>query len=73
MPPEIAARQAGRSLAGAPPPTSWLLWLAPAAGQQWAPNDQGMCVILLHQLAAVSDSRAAMVGMQASDLFCGYR
>eukprot|EP00878_Enallax_costatus_P015726 GHUV01016477.1.p1 GENE.GHUV01016477.1~~GHUV01016477.1.p1 ORF type:complete len:254 (+),score=94.63 GHUV01016477.1:907-1668(+) len=39
MPPEIAARQAGRSLAGAPPPTSWLLQLTPAAGQQWVPQD----------------------------------
>lgn len=43
MPPEIAARQAGRSLAGAPPPTIWLLQLIPDEGTQWQPGDSGRC------------------------------
>ncbi|WIA13527.1 hypothetical protein OEZ85_007099 [Tetradesmus obliquus] len=39
LPPEVAARQAGRTLATAPSPTTWLLQLLPAPGQAWAEHD----------------------------------
>uniref|UniRef100_A0A383WP88 Protein SirB1 N-terminal domain-containing protein n=1 Tax=Tetradesmus obliquus TaxID=3088 RepID=A0A383WP88_TETOB len=39
LPPEVAARQAGRTLATAPSPTTWLLQLLPAPGQAWAAQD----------------------------------
>ncbi|KAF6251695.1 hypothetical protein COO60DRAFT_1558044, partial [Scenedesmus sp. NREL 46B-D3] len=39
LPPEVAARQAGRTLAAAPAPTTWLLQLLPAQGQAWAEQD----------------------------------
>jgi hypothetical protein len=42
LPPEVAARQAGRTLATAPAPTTWLLQLLPVQGQAWAEQDTGM-------------------------------
>jgi hypothetical protein len=41
LPPEVAARQAGRTLATAPPPATWLLQLLPAQGQPWTEQDAG--------------------------------
>lgn len=35
LPPEVAARQAGRTTASAPSPDNWLLQLLPPAGQTW--------------------------------------
>lgn len=60
MPPEIAARQAGRSLAGAPPTANWLLQLMPCVGQTWSTGDKGagpaaqggMLLSLLHVLVS---------------------
>jgi hypothetical protein len=41
LPPEVAARQAGRTLASAPSPDTWLVRLQQCEGAHWGPHEAG--------------------------------
>lgn len=49
LPPEVAARQAGRTTASAPSPDNWLLQLLPPAGQTWGDYEPGAVLLALEQ------------------------
>lgn len=49
LPPEVAARQAGRTTASAPSPDNWLLQLLPPAGQTWGDYEPGAVLWGLEQ------------------------
>jgi hypothetical protein len=56
LPPDVAARQAGRTTASAPSPDNWLLQLLPPAGQTWGDYEPGvwLCACVLSELCCTA-------------------